>query len=1127
MSIEPTMLRRRLFWIVLIALSVLSAVFTFRNFSTAFPLVSIDLQMDRADALRSAQLMAMKYAWPPAGSRQAAEFGGDQEVQNFIELEGGGKAALSRVLKEKLFVLYLWRVRLFKEGETHETLVRFTPEGQPYGFHVKLPDKENGPNIAAAEAQAVAEKSAREEWAVDFGKYQLVESSKDDKPGGRTDHTFVYERQDERLGEGRYRLRLVVGGDRLTELTRFVKVPEAFTRRYEQMRASNDVIGAADQVVVFALYLLGFCGIGLFFMMRQHWVLWRQPMVWGILIGGLMGLQELNSWPLLWMNYDTALPASGFAIRQIARAVALFGVFSVLMIVSFMAAETLSRRAFPHHVQLWKEWSRPGSASKFLLGKTFTGYLLVAPFFAYEIVLYFFAQGKLGWWTPSDTLLNPDMFANYVPSLSAVAQALQAGFWEESLFRAVPLAVAALIGDRFGRRKTFIGGAMILQALVFASGHAGYVNQPAYARVVELIIPSFAFGTLYLLFGLVPGIVLHFTYDAAWMALPLFVSPGTRAHIEQAIVILAVLVPLWVVLLNRIRLGVWVDVPEEALNAAWKPRDVEPATSEPAAAAEPVAMPAAISPAVRRWLPILGVAGLATWIVSTPFKIDAGRMSSTRSIAESDAKRFLKDQNIQIDSSWTVLSRTEGQAGEDDRFVWQKAGREHYEKLLASKYLGPPRWVVRFARFHGDVADRAEEYQVSIGESGNDNPDILRMRHSLPEGRAGKSLTVDEARAIAAARLNREGDVTAFKEISAEASKRPQRTDWTFTFKDTRDYGLPEGEPRISIEIAGDEVIDVARFVYVPEEWLRNERSRQNLPRIFGTICTVGIVGIVLGGSIIGVIHWSRRRPFSARTFFTLFVLLFALSVINVLNSLPAIESQFTTAQPLGLQIGIVIAVSIVFAVFTAVAIAMAGGLVGAITKPSSLSLGTSLVAGTSLGFFLAGAGALARHAIPSTGPLWGSLGAASAYVPVVSAALSPLSGFFIQALILLTVFCFVGTRPRAAALLILVGLALAGSSIETIPSWLIVGTITGVMLMIAYLMVFRHEPTLLIITVATLAILSIARDVLQFAFPPATLGSIAGIIILAAACILWLRSTQGTMIRPAHRAASAEGKSE
>src|SRR5262245_21508316 len=256
------MLRRPVFWIGFIALSLAAAVFTFKYFSTAFPLVSIDVRMDRTDALRTARSLAEKNAWPPKGFDQAAEFGGDQEVQNFIELEGGGKPELSRILKERIFAPYTWRVRHYKEADAHETLVRFTPEGDPYGFNVKLPDQEPGDNLSAEEAQRIAEDAARIVWNIDFSRRQLVEASKDVRPSGRTDHTCVYERQDERVGEGRYRLRLVVSGNRLTELTHFVQIPEAFSRRYEQMRSANEAINVASSVVVVAIYILGFCGIG-------------------------------------------------------------------------------------------------------------------------------------------------------------------------------------------------------------------------------------------------------------------------------------------------------------------------------------------------------------------------------------------------------------------------------------------------------------------------------------------------------------------------------------------------------------------------------------------------------------------------------------------------------------------------------------------------------------------------------------------------------------------------------------------------------------------------------------------------------------------------------------------------
>src|ERR1041384_2673353 len=175
------MLRRPIFWAVFVVLSAAAAVFTFKNFSTVFPLVSIDLKMDRAGALRAARELARKNVWPPAAYDEAADFTGNQEAQNFIELEGGGKQELGRILKEKIFALYTWRVRHFKEGDPHETLIRFTPDGIPEGFFVKLPDQEPGATKPVEESQQIAETTATRDWKVDFSRYRLIESSKDVK----------------------------------------------------------------------------------------------------------------------------------------------------------------------------------------------------------------------------------------------------------------------------------------------------------------------------------------------------------------------------------------------------------------------------------------------------------------------------------------------------------------------------------------------------------------------------------------------------------------------------------------------------------------------------------------------------------------------------------------------------------------------------------------------------------------------------------------------------------------------------------------------------------------------------------------------------------------------------------
>src|SRR5436190_15694650 len=101
------MFRTRIFWIGFVLVSLLATLFSVRYFSTAFPLLSIDVRMDRDAALAAARDLAQRSMWPPMGFEQAASFSGDAEVQNFIELEGGGKQELARILRESLHSPYI------------------------------------------------------------------------------------------------------------------------------------------------------------------------------------------------------------------------------------------------------------------------------------------------------------------------------------------------------------------------------------------------------------------------------------------------------------------------------------------------------------------------------------------------------------------------------------------------------------------------------------------------------------------------------------------------------------------------------------------------------------------------------------------------------------------------------------------------------------------------------------------------------------------------------------------------------------------------------------------------------------------------------------------------------------
>src|SRR4029453_6920023 len=254
-------------------------------------------------------------------------------------------------------------------------------------------------------------------WGADLRVFHSVEQSQERRTGGRVDYTFVYERPDRQLGDGRFRLRLVVSGDKLTELSFFLKIPDAFSRRYEQMRSINNAIGVGGSLALLLLYGVGGIAIGLFFLGRQRWGIWREPVGWGGVGPTCPTAARVNEWPLAWMQYDTALSTRSFIAQQAAVATAELAVSVVLFSFSFMAAESLPRRAFPSPPQFWRIWARQAGPSRAVLGRTAAGFLLVPIFIAYEVALYFVATKSLGCWSPSEALFNPDWLALYSPWL--------------------------------------------------------------------------------------------------------------------------------------------------------------------------------------------------------------------------------------------------------------------------------------------------------------------------------------------------------------------------------------------------------------------------------------------------------------------------------------------------------------------------------------------------------------------------------------------------------------------------------------------------------------------------------------------------------------------------------------
>jgi membrane protease YdiL (CAAX protease family) len=1124
------LVRSRGFWIAYAALAVASLALALKLFPAAMPLVNVDIAMSRNDAIDAARALAAKLALAPPDARAAVQFRTDGAAQNYVELEGGGKARFAELVKGTLYSPYAWDVRLFKVGEIAETTIRFTPAGAPYGFAHRVPQtyvRDDATKAPTADvARRIAETRARDDWGVDFGAWKFLEHAEVRQPSGRVDHSFVYQR-DEALGAARVRLRLATAGDELVSLTRYVFIPEAFARRFAELRSTNNTIANSASLVAALLYGIGGCIVATAWLARRRLLLAKPAFVAGAVVGGLMGLMLLAATTGAWFTYVTTDQESTFWAKQVGGAIAVMLGGALGYGLVFMAAEGLSRTAFGTHPQLWKLWSREGGTSVQALGRTAGGYLYVPVQLAIVSLFYYVTNRYFGWWQPSEEMTDPNVLASAVPALAPIAMALQAGFMEECLFRAVPLSLGALIGARFGARNAGIAVAFVLQAVVFGAAHANYPGFPAYSRLVELVVPAMIWGAIFLRFGLLPTIILHALFDLSLMSIPVFLVDAPGAWLQRALVIAAGLVPIGVVLVRRLRSGAWRELPAALRNAAWQ-RAVE--RDEPAVQAVIASGPTRRAERFARLLPWLGLAGLVAWLALEPFHADVPPLALSRGQAEAAADAALAARGVSLPGDWTRastirLATDEATQWTWNRFVWQEGGVDAYRAAIGHT-LPPPLWSVRYARFGGAVADRAEDWRVTINPDGS----VRQVVHDLPEERKGAALARADAARLADAELRtRFGlDPSTLKPVAASDTARPARTDWTFVWGEPGVDVGKGGEARVQVVIAGDEVAASGRAVFIPEAWLRAEQARDSQWAAAKIAVAILVACVGIGALFVGIRSFTASAT-DTRAGLVVGVVSFVATLVAAANAWPSFAYGLSTTDPVITQVllhvaGVTVG-AVVVALFSGMFAAVASHALRA-TRPQPIAHGLPpWQAGVAMALVIAGFDALLSAGARST-PIWPSLGIENGAVPALGALLQGVA--YLRQVVVAMFALFVLQRVTAGwtrrvwlvVLALLVLFAIPALGAQEIGAALASGLAAALIATAFVLWLLRYDARVLPAYVAATAILGAAADTARTGLAIAWLWfalSTAVTVLIAVAVTRWIARPVAPAVIPAN----------
>jgi membrane protease YdiL (CAAX protease family) len=841
--------RALLLWV---ALGIVGTIFAYKYFFQAFPEASVDFRVTRSEALQRAESFVAGLGENVGGYRSAIVFSVDDDAKTYLERELGLQQA-NQLMSSQLHIWY-WDVRFFRPQQEEEFFVRVSPAGNVVGYTHKIEEARAGAALDRAAAQASAQDFVISKLGLDASQWDfLPEEANSTKRPNRTDWDFTWEKRGFRAKDAPYRLTVSLQGGHIGGAQEYLRVPEAWQRSYQRLRSANETLALVFTVPY--ILLLGFAVWLAFKLTNAGQSSWHGAIVLGLLVAGLLFLQNLNDWPLWSASYNTNSSYDGFLLAKIGMALVLALLTAITVTLVLPAAEPLYRASQPQRLQLTKALTLRGLRSKEFFSAAVVGLSLAAAHIGYVVAFYVVAS-HFGAWAPQE--INYEESVNtLIPWISGAAIGLLASTNEEFTFRlfAIPF-FTKLTGSRWI--------AVIVPAFMWSFLHSNYPQEPPYIRGIEIGLIGIVAGLVMLRWGILATLIWHYTVDASLVGLLLVRSNNLYFKVSGIVVALAAAAPLLFAAISYLSRGRF-EADEDLLNEAAPAPEISLAAGpEEVSAAVATRRYEALSSRTLALLVVcLVVGGVVAWKVKPDSIGDYLKLSVNARSARPRADAILRQHELEPNSykhATVLVNVTDPTTNE---FLRERVGVARLNEILATQVPGAL-WRVRYFR-----DSQPEEYAVVLKPDGS----LHAIRRTVADEAPGASLSKEEAMALAEKFLREEKkiDLNQWSLVESNSEKRPHRIDHTLTWQRNAplDPGAAGGAAehafaRIELVVLGDEVTDYRTYIKIPDEWRRKQEETTLTRIVFGYAIPI----LVMAGFAITalIVFLKNLRSEAART---------------------------------------------------------------------------------------------------------------------------------------------------------------------------------------------------------------------------------------------------------------------